>query len=260
MILETLSYLNRREEAYPILKEIANEMGDNQRWMSTQTTAYSLIGVVAYTQGNINPSSSMSFDININNKNVKYEIGKYLTQIQIEKGEKENIIEISNTGETPLFARLIRRGIPLVGKEIAGESHLNMNVSYISTKEEELNIKDIKQGTEFISEVTISHPGVRGDYNELALTQIFPSGWEIINTRLMGTDMMDEGDKPKYIDIRDDRTLMYFDLKRNESKTFRVRLNAAYKGNFYLPAVATEAMYDNSIYSQNTGKWVKVSD
>jgi uncharacterized protein YfaS (alpha-2-macroglobulin family) len=260
MILETLSYLNRREEAYPILKEIANEMGDNQRWMSTQTTAYSLIGVVAYTQGNINPSSSMSFDININNKNVKYEIGKYLTQIQIEKGEKENIIEIFNTGETPLFARLIRRGIPLVGKEIAGESHLNMNVSYISTKEEELNIKDIKQGTEFISEVTISHPGVRGDYNELALTQIFPSGWEIINTRLMGTDMMDEGDKPKYIDIRDDRTLMYFDLKRNESKTFRVRLNAAYKGNFYLPAVATEAMYDNSIYSQNTGKWVKVSD
>jgi len=259
MILETLSYLDRREEAYPVLKEIANEMGNNQQWMSTQTTAYSLIGIVAYTQGDINVSS-IDFDVNINNKSINYNLGKYLTQIQIKNNEKENKIDIINNGKTPLFARLIRRGIPLVGQEIGGSSNLKMSVSYLSNTGKELYINDIKQGTDFISEVTVAHPGIRGDYNELALTQIFPSGWEIINTRLTGTDNIDEVDIPEYIDIRDDRALIYFDLKSNESKTFRVRLNAAYKGNFYLPALATEAMYDNSIYSQNRGKWVKVSE
>jgi len=35
-------------------------------------------------------------------------------------------------------------------------------------------------------------------------------------------------------------------------------LNAAYAGEYYLPTVSCEAMYDNSISARKPGKWVKV--
>ncbi len=61
-----------------------------------------------------------------------------------------------------------------------------------------------------------------------------------------------------YQDIRDDRVYTYFDLGANQSKTFRVQLNASYAGEFYLPAVVSYAMYDESISARVPGEWVEV--
>ena len=257
MILETLSFLDKKEEAFPILKEIAERMGDKNRWMSTQTTAYSLIGIVAYSDG-MDTTDPIDFDVNIGSTSSNYETGNYITQIEIDGSDQNTPIEISNNGTTPIYARVIRTGIPLVGQEVADEKNINMTVKYIDNDGNSLSPRKLKQGTDFIAVVSVHHPGIRSNYEEIALTQIFPSGWEIINTRFEGTDANESGDKPEYLDIRDDRALMYFDLRRNERKIFRVRLNATYKGKFYLPAVATEAMYDNTIYARTEGMWVNV--
>jgi hypothetical protein len=52
----------------------------------------------------------------------------------------------------------------------------------------------------------------------------------------------------------------YFDIRKNESKTYRILLNAAYPGKYYLPAVYCEAMYDNDINARNGGKWIEVTE
>ncbi len=117
---------------------------------------------------------------------------------------------------------------------------------------------NIPQGTDFIAEVTISNPGLKGNYNEIALTQVFPSGWEIINTRLFNINIGKQTSTPEYIDIRDDRVYTYFDLKRNKSKTFRVMLNASYAGEYWMPPVYCEAMYDATINARRGGKYIKV--
>jgi uncharacterized protein YfaS (alpha-2-macroglobulin family) len=139
----------------------------------------------------------------------------------------------------------------------------------------EIDVTSLEQGTDFVAEVTMSNPGSKGDLYELALTQIFPSGWEIHNTRLDGTSFTREIAVPEYQDIRDDRVLTYFDLgspgqkyrypwayptrktEQNE-KTFRILLNASYLGRYYLPTVYVEAMYDNSISARVPGEWVTV--
>jgi len=112
---------------------------------------------------------------------------------------------------------------------------------------------------DFKVEVQLRHPGLRDDYRDLALTQIFPSGWEIRNWR------MDETANPNiknntadYQDIRDDRVLTYFGLRRGETKTFSILLNASYVGKFYLPAVSCEAMYNHTINARKAGEWVEV--
>jgi hypothetical protein len=133
-----------------------------------------------------------------------------------------------------------------------------MNVRYLNIDGKTINPSQIEQGADFIAEVEIQHPGIRQEYKEMALTQIFPSGWEIRNTRMDLVESQHIGDKPRYQDIRDDRVYSYFDLHTGGKKTFRVLLNAAYLGRFYLPTVYCEAMYDNEIYSRKAGRWVEV--
>ena len=44
----------------------------------------------------------------------------------------------------------------------------------------------------------------------------------------------------------------------NERKTFRILLNSSYQGDYYMPAISCEAMYDNTISAVIAGREVKV--
>jgi alpha-2-macroglobulin len=93
----------------------------------------------------------------------------------------------------------------------------------------------------------------------MASSQIFPSGWEIHNSRMdLVSYSSTQVNTPDYQDIRDDRVYSYFQVSKSEKKTYRIQLNATYAGKFYLPSTETEAMYDNTIYARVPGKWVEV--
>jgi len=121
-----------------------------------------------------------------------------------------------------------------------------------------IDVSKLQQGTDFKAEVKITNPGVVNNYEQMALTQIFPSGWEILNTRFGEVDETNIGDQPDYQDIRDDRVYSYFDLEKSKSKTFTITLTAAYVGKFYLPTVSCEAMYDDKVNARKPGRWVEV--
>ena len=88
------------------------------------------------------------------------------------------------------------------------------------------------------------------------MTEIFPSGWEIINMRF--TDFRSTEVSLDYTDIRDDRANFYFDLGANKTRSFEVVLNASYLGKYYLYGVQAEAMYDNNYFTRTEGRWVEV--
>ena len=167
---------------------------------------------------------------------------------------------MKNNGKGLIYARIIKEGIPKIGDPTSVENNIKMAVSYKDLDGHPLDPANIKQGTDFYAEVTLSNPGMRGDYAEMALVQVFPSGWEILNTRMDGTESSSKTDIPRYQDIRDDRVYTFYDLRANQSKTFRIYLNASYYGSYYLPSVYTEAMYDASINARMAGKWVNVAD
>ncbi|MDH5598778.1 MAG: hypothetical protein OEY34_06630, partial [Cyclobacteriaceae bacterium] len=257
MILETMARLDMNTEAFKKLTEIAETMGDKNEWMSTQTTAYCLIGASAYAK-KFNAKGESSIKILVDNKNVKVSNDKYVTQIGINEPGKNHTVKITNEGSIPVYIRTVRKGIPLEGFEEAGQSNIRFNVAYTDMDGKPIDVMKLKQGTDFMAVVEVVNPGTKNDYEELAITHIFPSGWEIINTRMQGTEFVVKQDNPEYQDIRDDRVLTYFDLDRNQKKTFKVLLNASYRGKFYLPSTSVEAMYDNSIYGRTAGKWVQV--
>ncbi len=259
MILETLSMLERKQEAKIILDELAKEMSSD-RWHSTQTTAYTLLAVAKFIGTSVSADNKMSYEYELNGQSKnQYSSQSPLSQIELNiKGVAGGKIKLKNTGSKTLFVKLQLEGIPAAGDKTNAENSLTMAVRYLSLDGQEINPVSLVQGSDFMVEVQIKHPGIRDDYKEMALTQIFPSGWEIRNMRMDEMQSSKLADLPKYQDIRDDRVLTYFDIGRGEKKTFRVLLNAAYLGEYYLPTVYCEAMYDNEINARQAGQWVKV--
>jgi uncharacterized protein YfaS (alpha-2-macroglobulin family) len=106
--------------------------------------------------------------------------------------------------------------------------------------------------------IKISSSNVIYGSRNLALTRIFPSGWEIENTRIGDAEPETDGIPFTYQDFRDDRVYTFFDLHGDKEKVFTFNLTATYAGRFYLPGTYCEAMYDNRIAAKDKGIWVEV--
>jgi uncharacterized protein YfaS (alpha-2-macroglobulin family) len=256
MILESLSILDEKSKAWPVAKNVAASLNSNS-WMSTQETAYSLLAMCEYT-GVKGGSGEMNFSYSLNGESEHNQtIKKTLYQIKYNDKDfvqKANII-LKNKGQSTLFVKLIVEGTPLIGDKIASAKDLKMEVVYKDMKGKEIQPDKILQGTDFVVEVTMINPGTKGYLKEMALNQIFPSGWEIHNTRMDETGAVNMA---RYQDIRDDRVYSYYDLNKAANKKFVIQLNATYLGRFYLPTVYSEAMYDNLINARVPGRWVEV--
>jgi len=258
MILETLSLTGKKAKAFTLLKEISEELSSN-KYLSTQTTAYSLIAASLYVEKSAT-SGDLKYQYSLNSsgmKNVSQRKTISQTDMNI-SGTNSGNISIKNTSGGILYARVILQGIPDVGTSQNSERNMRMTVKYTLPNGTSISPERIEQGTDFIAEVTITHQGALKSFKEMALSQIFPSGWEIINTRLYNVGSGLRTATPEYIDIKDDRVYTYFDLGKGKSKTFKVMLNASYAGKYWLSPVHCEAMYDAAIFSQKGGMYVVV--
>ena len=165
-------------------------------------------------------------------------------------------MEVANTSEAPLFVSLVTRGAPAPGDEIATSSGLAVEVTYMDPDGESIDVTEIEQGSDLVATVTVRNESGR-EARDLALAYRAPSGWEIHNARLdWGEGPSD--DRIDHQDVRDDRVLTYFSLDARESLSLSMRFNAAYLGEFYLPTVTVEAMYDASVYGRTKGMTVRV--
>jgi len=258
IILETLLLLNDRTKAFELVKDLSQSLSNSNYWMSTQSLAWSLKSVGAFASAE--QKGELKFTYSYNGKEVTANTDLSIAQVTLPvEGVKNGNLKVVSASKGVLFVRLISEGVPARGLEEDDAKNLSLTVSYTDAKGNPIEVDQLEQGTEFVAVVTVFNPGMRGIYKNLALNQIFPSGWEINNLRLTGDEGAKlTGDVPTYQDIRDDRVYTYFDLAANQRKTFKVLLTASYAGGYYLPAVSCEAMYDNSVYARKKGKVVAV--
>ncbi|HEX9979987.1 MAG TPA: MG2 domain-containing protein [Flavobacterium sp.] len=253
MALETLILLGQKQKAFTIAQKLARDMASDE-WMSTQTTAYCLYAMSRFATSN--GSRGIDALYSNNGKSQAVSSGKSIATRTLNASQGPNSVTVKNNKNNTLYVRVLSSGILPVGKEQPVQSNLSVGVIYKDRKGLPVSIASIKQGTEFIAAVTVKNQ--RNErVDNVALTHILPSGFEIVNTRF--TDYGDtSAATADYIDIRDDRSNFYFGLKANETKTFFVLLNASYLGKYYQPGVQCEAMYDHSYLARTKGQWIEV--
>jgi uncharacterized protein YfaS (alpha-2-macroglobulin family) len=257
MILETLTLLGQRQKAAGLLQSVAADLSQDS-WYSTQTTAYSLLAIAQYS-GQNRTSDKLLFNYQAGKVTGTVKSGSALWQMALNGNGGQAMVK--NTGKNVLYLRLIQQGQPTPGQETVTANNpdvLEMEVNYMTLGGKPVNVASLKQGTDFIAKVTVKNPGQRGRYDNMALTQIFPSGWEILNTRMLNNDEVYKSSPSDYQDIRDDRVNTYFRLEERQTATYYVMLTAAYTGRYYLPATYCEAMYNSSINALEKGSWVEV--
>jgi alpha-2-macroglobulin len=259
MILESLVLMQNPNQAIQVAREVSNKLSSGD-WYGTQSVAYGLMSMAKFA-GKTQAGGQFAFTYSINGKTGNFTSTAPLAQMELPSNQA-GAIAIKNTNKGQLFVRVILRGQPAVGKtgDPSVANNLKMNIQYKTMKGEVINPSNLRQGTDFLAEVTVTNPGTLGkNYKEMALSQVFPSGWEILNPRMDRVEGFNNTSIPRYQDIRDDRVNTFFDIPSGKSHTYRIRLNAAYVGKYYLPAQVCEAMYDNSITAKQGGMWVEVT-
>ena len=252
MILETLILMKRDRDALQQAKKVSQNLAQ-ENWFSTQSTAFALMAMGRLAE---QLSGTLDFTWSWNGKQQPaVKSAKAVFEKEIATSPKSGTVSVKNQGKGALSVDLITRTQLLNDTLPAIADNIRLDVKYTDMAGSPISVEDIRQGTDFMSAVTLSNISGTSDYSNLALTHIIPSGWEIYNERMIVPEASSSNsneantpessaDKYTYKDIRDDRVLTYFDLRRGESKTFTVRLQATYAGNFILPAIQCEAMYD----------------
>lgn len=256
MILETLLLMNREQAALQQAKKVSHNLSQ-ESWFSTQSTAFALMAMGRLAE---KLSGTLDFSWSWNGKpQPVVKSAKAVFEKELSPTPNIGNVSLKNQGKGALNVDLITR-IQLLNDTLpAMNNNLRLDVRYTDINGTPISIEDIKQGTDFLATIVVGNISGTTDYSNLALTHIIPSGWEISNERLNTPAESTPSRNYTYQDIRDDRVLTYFDLERAESKKFTVRLQATYAGNFVLPAIQCEAMYDASAQARTKAGRTTVS-
>ncbi|HEY0721676.1 MAG TPA: MG2 domain-containing protein [Gammaproteobacteria bacterium] len=258
IVLNSLVLTGRSSKAKEFADAIAKELA-SERWYSTQSVAYGLIAIARFAGGAVG-SEPYTFSYTVGKgSEVSLTSESPMVRQELDKfPEAGSDVTVSNSSNRRLFGTLIVEGVARAGAEKEQSNGLRLEARYADMEGTPLQVAKLEQGSDIVETITVTNTSGR-ELTNVALTHIVPSGWEIHNPRMV--DGSAEALAPiDYQDIRDDRIFTYFGLKSGESKSFKVQFNSAYRGRFYQPGLAAEAMYDATVNASTLGQWVEVTN
>lgn len=266
MILDALVILEKFDMADELTREIALAIA-TRNWYSTQTIGYSLLAIGKYMQVVMGDQQNLKIKGSIkyaDGTSVPFDSNKPL-DIDINKGFGKPInIEVGEeTTSENIYVTLTWDGVPLKSTVIDENKNIKLDVVWYDEDGSSMDPSELKQGTTFYGKFTVTNISSLSNIDEVALVQVLPSGWEIVNTRLLDESLPQWTksfilNREEYLDIRDDRIMWFFDIRSSISFDFIVKLSAVSVGEFDLPGTITEAMYNNNYKASKAGKKVKV--
>jgi len=176
-------------------------------------------------------------------------------------GGKE--VALSIDGTVPCYYYWKAFGIP-VGHDIKEfDQELVVRRRYLDKEGHEMKYDQFHQGDLVVAEITAK--ALTESLDNVIIADLLPAGFEIENPRLESRAgiswIKDTEFRPDYMDIRDDRMLLFATLPRQKERKFYYALRVVTVGEFVLPPVTAEAMYDPAKSSvANSGRVSVISD
>ena len=222
-------------------------MLSSDRWMDTQSTAFALFVLGKYAEKMNVANTNLSATVKVNGEERTLNTNMASVGFGYTPKVGNNTVEIKNNTDQKMVANLYTKTSVAEYDMNEGGNLIKMTVNYTDKNGAPVNLSALNAGTDLRVQFTVQNPS-QWKVTELALSYYLPSGWELVNDRLMGDMTGNEG--AKHLDLRDDRAYFYFDLMPGDKKTFTLKANATYEGNYMIPAVRCEDMYNNEIYYQ----------
>ena len=220
-------------------------MISGDRWMDTQSTAFSLFVLGKYAEKMNVANSNLSATVKVNGEERTLNSNMASVGYAFVPKVGGNAVEIKNNGDQKMIANIFTKTSVAEYDMNEGGNLIKMAVNYYDKSGASANLAALNAGTDLRVQITVQNPS-EYQVTELALSYYLPSGWELVNERVNGEMTGNEG--AKHLDLRDDRAYFYFDLMPGQKKTFTLKANATYEGNYMIPAVRCEDMYNAEIF------------
>ena len=216
------------------------------RWLDTQSTAFALFVLGKYAEKQGVSSENLSAVVKVNDKEYTMNTNMSSAGYSFEPRLGDNAVEVKNNGSQKVVVNVFTKTSVAEYDMKESGNFIKMSVIYTDKNGNPVNLSKLSVGTDLLVYMTVQNPS---EYRvtELALSYYLPSGWELVNDRMNGDDA---NTGAKHIDYRDDRAYFYFDLAPKSQKTFTLKANATYEGNYMIPSVRCEDMYNDEIYYQ----------
>ncbi len=250
--------------------EYLSKMYAERKWHSTQTSAQTLLALGRYLKyqykgvdtQNLFFKGALLFPDGTQKEFTQHNY--FSTDLSKYVGKELSIVLDSSTTYKKTNVTITSDGVPPIDTRKSFSKNLILSVEWLDENGDKVDPTALVQGTTFYGHIAVSNTAQHlPRIDEVALVQIIPSGWEIENTRLSGALKPEWAKKytlghEEYVDIRDDRMMWFFDMRRHMSYDFLVKLNTVSLGTFHLPPTTVEAMYDYSYSALHAGHQVSV--
>ncbi len=175
---------------------------------------------------------------------------------------KSIVLKASGTGST--YYGWHTEGIKKYATIKEEDKEIQVRRAYYDRKGNELKGNEFRQGDLVVCKIILK--GGENTIPYVAVSDLIPSGFEIENPRLnVSTDLQwiqkaGGNFTPDYLDIRDDRLILFTTVNRLETKSYYYMTRVVNTGAFELPAIAAEGMYNPAARSYWGARKVRVKN
>lgn len=232
MKLEALVLMDKMELAMALARQISQDF--SSPYLSTQEVAFMAPAFSRLLK--VNDNQSTSFTVSFGDESREYR--NIIDRVTIDVPTSTGALTVRNETSNTIYVSMMTERQPSADEVVAEQTNgASISVVYTDLNGSPVNLQKMKQGDEIYADIVVrKKDGL--DSDSMALTFRVPSGWEIWNERI-NNDVHSQA----RMDIRDDRVCWYFSLNSIEKKSFRIKLRAAYEGEYILPSVILEDMY-----------------
>ncbi|HIO47068.1 TPA: hypothetical protein EYN23_06905 [Candidatus Poribacteria bacterium] len=248
-------------ENHPMTMQLVERLSDvaskNNRWYTTQENAFAFLALGKMLRKMVN--DNYTGKIIVGGKHVAdFDANDTYYTDETWLGSE---VRIELEGDGNCYYYWTTSGIPTGSVVQEFDKDLMVRRRYLKDNGEPITDNTFKHGSIIVAEVKIKSLNI--DLENVAIVDMLPAGFEIENPRIESRAgipwITDQQFKPDYMDIRDDRLVFYGNFKRGTEIKFYYALRAITQGEFTLPPIAADAMYDPTKSSVASGGQIKVA-
>ncbi|MCF6270875.1 MAG: MG2 domain-containing protein [Melioribacteraceae bacterium] len=255
IMLYTLLSVDPENEKIPFMVKHLSKISESI--YSTQERAFAMLALGK--AASLNSESNVEVEIIIDEKTIDTFVGDNLRV----EGKKLNTsrMVLSAEGSGKVFYSWETEGVKIDTPVVENDSHIKIRKKYYNYKTgNEITNNVYKQGDLIVAKISLT--GFEQSAKNIVISDLIPAGFEIENPRLQSGSQLNWNVRNKmqidYLDIRDDRLLIFTNLIRKRTTEYYYLLRAVSKGKFILPAIGAEAMYDGEIHSYSGYKKILI--
>ncbi|HOL09301.1 MAG TPA: alpha-2-macroglobulin [Bacillota bacterium] len=258
IILSALADIDPINKAIHKLVTRLSDAAKPGSWGTTQENAFALMALGKIYQKK--SEGNYQGEVLVNNKRIAtFDSQKPLkiTDEQLGKGRVE--VKINGNGECYYFFKV--SGVPNAVDVREYSNGLVVNREFLDRFGNQVARDQISQGDLLITHLTITTK--QDNLEHVAITDLLPAGLEIENPRIASSAkiawLQDKSITPDYLDLRDDRLIIFKSFEKSGTYHFYYAVRVVTCGDFILPSVKAECMYEPEISSYSSSGQIKVN-